>query len=97
MSFSPDTCMPHSILDCPEQNHTSPTITSCNVRDSPPAFMVTVCGPPATGVYKVAAQYVVLSDFVRTTAVSQLTLISMFCDGCDQPQIGTGDCCCRTM
>lgn len=79
--------MLHSIFDCPEQIQTSPTITFSNLI-SDPDEIVTVYGPPASGVDNEAIHVPELEAFTFISSWFQLAFIDTSTPGYAQPQIG---------
>ena len=84
------------MLDCPEQSHTSPTITFCRMRFRP-SLTVMVYGPPACGVRSVVCQLPCASAFVVAGLLSQDGVTVTVFPGFACPQTGTSVSCCRTM
>ena len=76
-----------AMLDCPEQNHTSPTRMSCSSTLVFPVAAST-SGPPAFCAGSVTAQAPSAPAFVRTLASPSVTVI--FSPGAATPVIGSG-------
>jgi len=84
------------MLDCPEQTHTSPIITSVSLIVSQPLMMISY-GPPATGVATFVfhvAPFVVIAESV---ALFHPVVMNTFDPGPDQPHRVTESFCCNTI
>ena len=85
-----------SILDCPEQNHTSPINTLSNSSFSP-SDTATVYGPPASGVWTRANHLPSASDSTTVFDLSHDGRIVTFDDGLAVPQKATDAFLCSTI
>ena len=89
-------CMDISMLDWPEQIHTSPMRTFFKVTLSP-SLKVISYGPPASGVAIRVNHFPSSAVITQTLLFDQVVVITTFFPGSDLPQIATSDFCCRTI
>ena len=86
----------HSMFDCPEQIHTSPTITFSSTTFVRPLTVI-VYGPPAAGVRRATLQRPSSSARVVAASPAQSATTRTSTPGSSHPHSATSRCCWSTM